>query len=201
MIWSSGMPSRRKACRGMPPEPVDGREAPLHRWIGMLTFDGAEACHKLASVALAKHWPPGLNRLRETGKTVARATMDRREIVSNGRCGQVQLCRCGLEMPFEAGHEIEDDAVDVENHQLQRMTKQLHRPPLSEPWHAVVVDRCESARLACKKARIRNLPRRTSRGVRNPPISCFETSGSHGRAATIAAHGGVSTVAQVSRIG
>ena len=42
----------------------------------------------------------------------------------------VQLSRRGLEMPFEAGHQIEDDAVDIENHQLQRPTKQLRRVPL-----------------------------------------------------------------------
>jgi hypothetical protein len=42
-------------------EPLDGLEAPLHRWIWALTFDNAEACHKLLTVLLAERWPPGLN--------------------------------------------------------------------------------------------------------------------------------------------
>jgi hypothetical protein len=127
-------------------EPVDSLEASWNWWIGVLAFEGAEAFDELPSVALAKHWPPHLNRLRETGKAVARAAVDGCEILSNGRGGQVQLSRRGFEMSFEIGHEIQDDAVDIEHHQLQQVAEQLHRAPLLYSGATVVVCRCESGK-------------------------------------------------------
>ncbi len=107
-------------------EPLDGLQASLDCGIGVLALNGVEACHKLLLVSLAERWPPGLNRLCEVCIALALAAAYRREIVSNGLCGQVKLCRRGLEMRCEAGHEIQDNAVNVENQQLQWMTKQLH---------------------------------------------------------------------------
>jgi hypothetical protein len=48
----------------------------------------------------------------------------------------------GIEVPFEAGHEIQDNAVDVENHALQRMTEELHREPLPQHgvWRRIIPD-------------------------------------------------------------
>ena len=69
---------------------------------------------------------------------MARTTVHRREIISNGRCGQVSLFCCGFEMSCESGHQIQNDAVEIENHQLQSMTEELHEArPLKLSWAAV----------------------------------------------------------------
>ena len=85
-------------------EPVDGFEAPLNRWVGVHTFDGTETFHKVPTIMWAERWPPGLNRLREIGIALARATVDRRQIGSNGFYREVELPCRGLQMRCEIGH-------------------------------------------------------------------------------------------------
>jgi hypothetical protein len=77
---------------------------------------------------------------------MAHAAVDGCEIGANWCGGSVPRCCGGLEMLFDAGHQIQNHAVDVEHDQRQRMTEAQHEVHPPKRSSAVVGYNLETSR-------------------------------------------------------